>query len=492
MALGGIIVAALSTELNQSLSSILLGDIGGGLGMSHDSGTWFDSLYLSAEVFGMAVSPWFAVTLSLRRWSLFVIALTCVSTVFIPLTSNLTLLYGLRTVQGLCGGLTIPLLMTTALRALGPQIRLFGLAAYALTVTFFPNLSAAIAAFWVQNGAGPGWPFAFYEAVPLAAIAAVLVWHGMPQDPRHYERFAKFDWRGAALVLVGLGSLSTMLQQGNRLDWFNSRMICVLGLVGLISVPLLILNEWFHELPLLKFQMLGRRNLAYGLIALILFVIIAESASTIPNDYLAQVAGIRPEQSYPVTALIAAAQLLLLPAMALLLNYRWADARVFSFAGLACMLTACIGDSFLTSVWQPGQFFLWQLFAAFGEAMVVMPLLMMATNSVTPDEGPYASSLVNTPRAIGQAVGVWLLQLVQHWRGALHTERLASQLGLDRFRLRLGTNLGGMTRTIEQQAAVLTLSDAFLVMAALIVALMLVLLVLPVRTYPPRIVFADK
>ena len=484
-------MSAFSTELNQSLSSILLGDISGGLGMSHQSGTWFDSLYLSAEVFGMAISPWFALTLTLRRWSLFVIALTCASTVFIPLTTNLTLLYGLRTLQGLCNGLTIPLLMTTALRALGPQIRLYGLAAYALTVTFFPNLSTAIAAFWVQNGAGPGWQFAFYEAAPLAAISSVLVWYGMPLDARHHERFAKFDWRGAALVLFGLGSLSTMLQQGSRLDWFNSQTICVLGLVGGVSVPLLILNEWFHELPLLKFQMLGRRNLAYGLIALILFVIIAQSASTIPGNYLRQVAGIRPEQSYLVTASIAAAQLVLLPAMAVLLNYRWADPRIVSFLGLGCMLTACIGDSFLTSVWQPGQFYLWQLFAAFGEAMVVMPLLLMATNTVTPDEGPYASALVNTPRAIGQAVGVWLLQLVQHWRGALHTDRLAAQFGLDRFRLP-HADLSGIMRTIEQQSAVMTLSDSFLVMAALIVTLMVVLLVVPVRTYPPRIVFANK
>ena len=474
------------------MSSILLGDISGGLRMSQDSGTWFDSLYLSAEVFGMAISPWFALTLSLRRWSLFVIALTCASTVFIPLTTNLTLLYGQRTLQGLCNGLTIPLLMTTALRALGPDIRLYGLAAYALTVTFFPNLSATIAAFWAQDGAGPGWQFAFYQAAPLAAISSVLVWYGMPRDPRHHERFAKFDWRGAALVLFGLGSLSTMLQQGNRLDWFNSQTICVLALVGGVSIPLLILNEWFHELPLLKFQMLGRRNLAYGLIALILFVVIALSASTIPNDYLRQVAGLRPEQSYRVTALIAVSQLVLLPAMAILLNYRWADPRVVSFLGLGCMLTACIGDSLLTSVWQPWQFILWQVFAAFGEAMVVMPLLLMATNSVTPDEGPYASALVNTPRAIGQALGVWLLQLVQHWRGTLHTERLNAQLGLDRFRLLQGADLSRIMRTVEQQAAVMTLSDAFLVMAALIVALMLVLLVVPVRTYPPRIVFAKK
>ena len=45
---------------------------------------------------------------------------------------------------------------------------------------------------------------------------------------------------------------------------------------------------------------------------------------------------------------------------------------------------------------------------------------------------------------------------------------------------------------IAQQASVMTYADAFLVMAALCVAFMLMTLVLPVRTYPPRILFARK
>ena len=59
-----------------------------------------------------------------------------------------------------------------------------------------------------------------------------------------------------------------MLQQGDRLDWFNSPLICVLALISVVAIPLLIVNEWFHKVPLLKLQLLGRRNIAYGVIAL--------------------------------------------------------------------------------------------------------------------------------------------------------------------------------------------------------------------------------
>jgi DHA2 family multidrug resistance protein len=48
------------------------------------------------------------------------------------------------------------------------------------------------------------------------------------------------------------------------------------------------------------------------------------------------------------------------------------------------------------------------------------------------------------------------------------------------------------TFTIQGQAMVLTLSDCFVIIAGLAVALIVVLFILPQRTYPPRIEFAKK
>jgi DHA2 family multidrug resistance protein len=76
------------------------------------------------------------------------------STILIPWNGNLYWLFSLRMVQGLSGGLTIPLLMTTALRVLAPPVRLYGLACNALTATFFPNISATVAALWTDYWIG--------------------------------------------------------------------------------------------------------------------------------------------------------------------------------------------------------------------------------------------------------------------------------------------------------------------------------------------------
>jgi MFS transporter, DHA2 family, multidrug resistance protein len=349
------------------------------------------------------------------------------------------------------------------------------------------------------------------QTIPLCSLAGVLVWYCLQQDQPRYERFRMLDWRGALLLVIGTGALSTMLYQGDRLDWFNSRLICVLALVSAFAIPLLLVNEWFHPLPLLKLQMLGRRNFAYGALGLFTFLVIGLSGSTVPLRYLQEVQGYRPLQSNLITLEIAASQLVMLPAMALLLDYKRVDGRVVSLVGLGLILASCIGSSFLTVYWNRDQFYSWQLLQAVGQPMVIMPLLLMATNAVaSPAEGPFAAALVNTSRAVAEAASTWFLGLIDRWRNALHSDRIIDEAGQDRWRVlqsngvllqypppltpngrpRVPGSLEAFGRAVEQQVTILSTSDTFLILGALTVFLMIVVITLPVRTFPPRIQFA--
>src|SRR5260370_34781585 len=102
----------MTSEFNDQVTSIALTDVRGALGISHDSATWIESLYVSAEIIGMAISPWLLVTFTLRRWTLFSIALCGASSVLIPFSPNIEAIYALRLLQGLAGGRIMPPLLT--------------------------------------------------------------------------------------------------------------------------------------------------------------------------------------------------------------------------------------------------------------------------------------------------------------------------------------------------------------------------------------------
>lgn len=504
LGLAGVIVAAMTAEFNDQVSSIALGDIRGALHIGVDAGTWIDSLYVSAMVVGMSISPALSTIVTLRRMILSAIILNAVSSLLLPFAPDISWFYGLRMLQGLSEGLTIPLLMAAALRFLPPGIRLWGLCCYALTATFFPNLSAAVAALWTDY---VSWRFVFWEAVPLCIFGGLLVWNFMPQDPPAYGRIRQYDWQGTVLAIIGLGSLTTLLEQGNRLDWFHSHLICVLSLISAIAVPLFVANEWFHKNPLIGFKLLRRRNMAYAVLTLFCFIMISMSATTVPMNYLSDVLGYRALQSSTIMTEIAALQLIFLPIAVFLLNREWVDSRWINGFGLICIIFACIGCSQLTSSWNREQFYAWQALSGLGEAFVVLSLLMMGTNSVVPQEGAQASPLINMPRAVSEALGACILDLVAHFRGELHGTRLLARAGAHAFTriqgpailaghappylpdgtLRHTGSLLAFHDAIANEQMVMVTSDTYLLLAALALFVLIVLTVLPIRTWPPHI-----
>ena len=507
----GVLAAALSADLNEFVSAAALIDVQGALGISADPARWIDSLYVTGTALGMAFAPWNAVTFTLRRFALFAIGLGCAATTLLAVAPNLQTILTLRLIQGLSGGLTIPLLMTTALRVLPPPIRLYGLAIYALTITFSPNISISFVAIWTD--VVHDWHLVFLQTMPLDAVAAALVWYGLPHDMPRYERLRQFDWRGALLIVVGVGSLTTLLLHGDHEDWFNSPTISLLALASAVAVPLLILNEWRHPLPLLKLQMLGRRNFAYGIIGLFLFLTISLTSSVVPQQYLEEIQAYRPLQEQSLDLVLSLAQFALLPVVAFLLDHEWIDARAVMLCGLGLMLAACLGCAQVDGSWNRDQFQVWQYLQMVGQPMFAVSLLMFATNTVKgPEEAPFASAMVNFTRGLADTGGTWFLELVTRWRGALHSDRLVDQVGQNWFRtieaqsllpqdpaplLPNGqpgatTSLQQFAHMIESQVSVMTTEDIFLLMAALCGVYAFVTLVLPVRTYPPRILLMKR
>lgn len=510
--LGGVLLAAMAAQINDQVATVALPDVAAGLGVSYDVARWFRTVFVVGQVIGMCAAPQLGVIFTFRRFALFAIFLSCVTSLATPFASQAVVILALRALQGLAAGLTIPLLMTVALQVLTPDIRLYGLAVYALTATFTPNLAATLAALWTDVVGD--WRFIFWEALPICSAAGVMVWYGMEQVPYQWDRLKKFDWPGLLLVAAGFGSLVVVLEQGDWFDWFASPVASTLLLISAVGVPLFIARELSAEIPLIGLQLLGRRNFLYAAITLVVFLVVSLGASQVPLMFLEQVRGFRPLQAQSLTLLIATSQLVLLPATALLLDQPWLDSRWLSAAGFVMIAGACLWGVVASSAWSTGEFLAQEAAQSVGFSFVVMPLLMMATNAVKPPEGPYASALVNTPRAIAEAFGVFVLNLMTRWRGALHRTRIVENLGQSRLDLARLAQLPGagappvrgpgtpgasptgaaaaaLDRAVNLQTATLTTIDDFLLLGGLALCLLLLVALLPQRTYPPRIALAE-
>lgn len=482
----GVLLAALTSGINDRVTETALADILGVFGLGHDEGTWIGTAYAAAEVSAMLLSPWLAMTFSIRRYAVVMTFAFTVFGILIPFSPNFESLVTLRVLQGLAGGALPPLLMTVALRFLPWHIKLYGLSAYALTATFGPNLATPLAALWTEGG---DWRMVFWQIVPTCLIGAGLIAYGLPQDPIRLERFKQADWRGALLGVGGISMLVVALTQGERLDWLNSELIALMLLGAAVTLPLFLLNEWFHPLPLFKLQLLERRNFAYGIVTLCLFLMLSLAGGAIPAAYLTEIQGYRYLQTMPTTLMIALPQLVLAPMVAMVINRNWVDSRYVIAAGLVLLAVACVGGSLLTSEWVREDFYALQIIHAFAQPMVVVPLLMNATGVIQPMEGPFASSMVNTMRGLFSVVGASALENLIIHREHLHSNTLLDSFGASQYSLGplfQSHSLAAVSERIQRQAFVLSFSDAYLVLLGVVAILLVVLVTLPKRAYPPQ------
>src|SRR6202007_3322690 len=68
--------------------------------------------------------------------------------------------------------------------------------------------------------------------VPGILLILGVSW-GLDKEPLQLDLLKKVDWRSVAVMAIGLGSLTAMLEEGNAKDWFQSRFIITAAVLAI-------------------------------------------------------------------------------------------------------------------------------------------------------------------------------------------------------------------------------------------------------------------
>ncbi|WP_118136989.1 MFS transporter [Oceanicella sp. SM1341] len=468
-ALSGVLIAAMMSGLTSRAGSLALADIEGALGQGADPGSWISSCYTAGELMVMPFAGWFAVTFTVRRFCLAMLAITAAISLVLPFVVNLPLLLVLRAAEGMSAGALIPLLMMMALRFLPPPIRLHGLALYALTATFTPNVAYWVVGYWTDGLSDLRW--ISWQFLPAAALCGLLVGWGLPAEPVNWSRFRNFNATGFLAGAPGLFLIGLALAQGNRQDWFHAPMISLSLVAGVALIAVYLLAEWQHPTPFIRLSLMARRNLCVGFVIFFLLLVTLSSGASLPGSFLGSVQEYRSRQIAPLGLLIGLPQLVLGFAVALLLYRRWVDARVVLALGLALIGMACLLASGLDSSWTWRQFVPAQLLQALGQPMAIVSLLFVSTSVVQPQEGPYIAGFVNMLRAIGTLAGVAAVGRFETLRDHFHSLVLVDHAAAVAATLPRGFDTARLAEAIGVEVTTLTTADTYLVFGCLALAM---------------------
>src|SRR5262249_4112832 len=143
-----------------------------------------------------------------------------------------------------------------------PKAKLpIGLALFALSATFAPAIGPTIGGYLTENF---GWQYIFYVNLIPGSLMLLMLFVSLDKAPMKLHLLRQCDWLGVATMAIGLGTLQTVLEEGNKDDWFGSPFIVRLSVISAVSLALFLVIELTVEKPLLNLRLLLRRNFGLG------------------------------------------------------------------------------------------------------------------------------------------------------------------------------------------------------------------------------------
>ncbi|MGB8289976.1 MDR family MFS transporter [Rhizobium ruizarguesonis] len=489
----GSTLGAFMAVLNIQIVNASLADIQGAIGAGTDDGGWISTSYLIAEIVVIPLSAWLARVFSLRNYLLVNAILFLIFSVACAFAANLQQMIILRAIQGFSGGVLIPMAFTIIITLLPKAKQPIGLALFALSATFAPAIGPTIGGYLTENW---GWEYIFYVNLVPGALMVGLLWVSLDRAPMNLKLLAKGDWPGIITMAIGLAALQTVLEEGNKEDWFGSDFIVHLSVIAAVSLTLFLIIELKTAQPLLNLRLLVRRNFGFGIVANFLLGIALYGSVFVLPIYLTRIQGYNSEQIGMVLAWTGIPQLLLIPLVPRLMK-RF-DVRLLIVIGFALFAASNFMNVHMTGDYASDQLFWPNIVRAIGQALVFTPLSAIATAGIEQENAGSASALFNMMRNLGGAVGIASLQTFLSKREQFHSNILTNSVSVfeeatrDRIARLTGYFMShgvsdqalashkavvAIALKIRKQANIMAFSDTFFLLGvALVVALLASLL----------------
>jgi DHA2 family multidrug resistance protein len=425
LAVFGSTLGAFMAVLNIQIVNSSLADIQGAIGAGIDDGGWISTSYLIAEIVVIPLTGWLARVFSLRGYLLANALLFLFFSASCAFAQNLGQMIVLRAFQGFTGGVLIPMAFTIIITLLPKAKQPVGLAMFAVSATFAPAIGPTIGGYLTETY---GWEYIFYVNLVPGALMVAMLWASLERAPLHLELLRDGDWSGIVTMAIGLGSLQTVLEEGNKDDWFGSPFIVRLSIIAAVALSLFLWIELRKPRPLLNLRLLLRRNFGFGVAANVLLGIALYGSVFILPVYLSRIQGYNAEQIGQVLAWTGLPQLVLIPFVPRLMKR--IDARFLVGFGFALFAASNFMSTGLSGDFAGPQFFWPNIVRALGQAVILTPLAAIAAAGIEPQNAGSASALFNMMRNLGGAVGIAVLQTFLTKREQFHSDVLTSSVSL--------------------------------------------------------------
>ena len=479
-----VMLPTLIVILDSSVVNVSLDHIRGSLSAGIDESTWAITSYLASNAIIIPMTGWLSRLFGRKRYLISSISLFTFSSLMCGSSWNLQSLVFFRILQGIGGGALQPISQAILLESFPPHQHGMAMAIFGIGIMFGPIIGPLLGGWITDNWS---WHWIFYINIPIGFISILMALFFIV-DPPYMERLKmKIDHWGLLFLMIGIGCLQVVLDQGQREDWFSSSFITWLGYISISSLIMFILVEFFAENPIVNLRTF--KNLSFSSGNIIMFFIFFNLFSSV----------------------------VLLPIyLQTLMGYTsFLAGLVLGPGGIASMITMLIAGKLVTkinpkailafgiavasySIYLMSQFNLqadfntifWpRVVMGAGMGFLFIPLTTLTLSSIRKEEMGNATAIFNLLRNLGGSFGVAIVTTILTRRAQFHqvhlVEHLApldrnfqrtlpqiSQILQDRGFIPSSLNQGSLNLIYNQllrEASMLSFNDVFYILSIILI-----------------------
>ena len=260
-----IILGSIMSILDTTIVNVALATLGRDLHSPIAEIQWVVTGYMLALAAVIPVSGWTADRFGAKRVYLISLVLFTLGSMLCGIATSTTELVIFRVLQGVGGGMILPLGQMMMAHAAGPKRMGRVMSVVAVPAMLAPILGPTVGGVILES---VSWRWIFYVNVPIGVAAVIAAVRTLPAAERGVPR--PLDFRGLALMVTGVPLLTYGLAEIGTTGSFGSLKVILPSLGGLALIALFALHALRARVPLLNLRLYKRPTFSTASVAMFL------------------------------------------------------------------------------------------------------------------------------------------------------------------------------------------------------------------------------
>lgn len=398
---GVVVLGAIMSVLDITVVNVALPTFGQAFNVTELSTVaWSVTGYTLALAAVIPVTGWAADRFGTKRLYMAALGLFTIGSVLCAAAWSIESLVAFRVLQGLGGGMLMPLGMTIMTKAAGPHRMGRLMAILGIPMLLGPIMGPILGGWLIEIAS---WHWIFLINLPLGIAALAYAWFILPKDDAQPSE--SFDVVGMLLMSPGLALFLFGVSSIPETGTVESTRVLVPAIIGALLIVGFVFWAFKPKHPLLDLRLFQDRNLAIATITMFLFVGSFFGALLLVPTYFQQVRG----ESVLTAGLLVAPQglgaMLTMPIAGTLVD-RIPVGRIVPF-GFLGIIVGVVGLAFSTDPSTPSWHIMaWLFVMGLGMGATMMPIFTSALRTLKAHDVARGSTLINVVQQVASSIGV--------------------------------------------------------------------------------------